>query len=230
MDEDDETGYILAAIRHRETFTQSNDWHVVHVLVDNSAGEHVCSPRDFEWIAIEPSRNPHLVSASGNKLKHYGEQAVPMKLRDGRKIWITFQVCEVNWPTMSVGKFLYQGKRSVRHVHDTWWCLVARRSWRDCGGQSSKPPRAGKLDQTRKRVGSSASWPAPVEPAEHRATVSQRTDDEILMHVRPQGAHASRADEEYIEPEILLEILLVASLPGPRERSKDEIEKTQSTA
>ena len=106
-DEDDEyeTGYILAAIRHRETFTQSKDWHAVHVLVDNCADEHVCSPRDFEWIAIEPSRNPHLVSASGHKLKHYGEQAVPMKLRDGRKIWITFQVCQVNGPIMSVGKF-----------------------------------------------------------------------------------------------------------------------------
>ena len=110
-DEDDEfeTGYILAAIRHRETFIQSKDWHVVHVLVDNCADEHVCSPRDFEWIAIEPSRNPHLVSASGHKLKHYGEQAVPMKLRDGRKIWITFQVCEVNGPIMSVGKFCAKG-------------------------------------------------------------------------------------------------------------------------
>ena len=72
--------YILATIRHRETFIQSKDWQIVRVLVDNCADEHVCSPRDFEWIAIEPSRDPHLVSASGHKLKHYGEQAVPMKL------------------------------------------------------------------------------------------------------------------------------------------------------
>ena len=28
-----------------------------------------------------------------------------MKFRDGRKIWITFQVCDVNGPIMSVGKF-----------------------------------------------------------------------------------------------------------------------------
>ena len=113
MDEDEEdefeTGYILATIRHRETFIQSKDWQIVRVLVDNCADEHVCSPRDFEWIAIEPSRDPHLVSASGHKLKHYGEQAVPMKLRDGRKIWITFQVCEVNGPIMSVGKFCAKG-------------------------------------------------------------------------------------------------------------------------
>ena len=110
-DEDDEfkTGYILATIRHRETFIQSKDWQIVRVLVDNCADEHVCSPRDFEWIAIEPSRDPHLVSASGHKLKHYGEQAGPMKLRDGRKIWITFQVCEVNGPIMRVGKFCAKG-------------------------------------------------------------------------------------------------------------------------
>ena len=32
-----------------------------------------------------------------------------MKLRDGRKIWITFQVCEVNGPIMSVGKCCTKG-------------------------------------------------------------------------------------------------------------------------
>ena len=53
----------------REPFRQFKDWYVVHVLVDTCADEHVCSPRDFEWIAIEPSRNPNLVSASGHNLK-----------------------------------------------------------------------------------------------------------------------------------------------------------------
>ena len=57
-DEDYETGYILATIRHREPFHHSKDRYVVHVLVDNCADVHVCFPRDFEWIAIEPSRNP----------------------------------------------------------------------------------------------------------------------------------------------------------------------------
>ena len=47
-----------------------------------------------------------MLSASGHKLKHYGEQAVPMKLRDGRKIWIKFQICEVNGPMMSVASFV----------------------------------------------------------------------------------------------------------------------------
>ena len=57
----------------------------------------------------ETSRKPNLVSASGHKVKHYGEQTVLMKLRDGRKIWITFQVCDVNGPIMSVGNFSTNG-------------------------------------------------------------------------------------------------------------------------
>ena len=112
MEENDneeyETGYVLATIRH-QSFHQSNDWYVVRVLVDNCADEHVCTPRDFEWIEIEPSRNPNLVLASGHKLKHYGQQTVPMKLRDGRKVWTTFQVCDVNGPIMSAGKFCTKG-------------------------------------------------------------------------------------------------------------------------
>ena len=49
-----------------------------------------------------------------------------------------------------------------------------------------------------------------------RATVPQRADAEILV-----DAHAPRADEEHIEPEILPE----ASQPSPRESSKNEMEK-----
>ena len=62
---------------------------------------------------------------------------------------------------------------------------------------------------------------APENPQDVMLTVPQRTDAEILMDAQPQGAHAPRVDEEYVEPEILP----VASLPGPREPSKDEIEK-----
>ena len=108
-EEEYETGYILAAIQHREPFRHSKDWYVAHVLVDNCADEHVCSPRDFEWIAFETSRYLFLVATSGHKLKHDGEPSVPMKLRDGRLIWITFQACEVKGSIMSVGKFCTKG-------------------------------------------------------------------------------------------------------------------------
>ena len=225
-DEDDEyeTGYILAAIRHRETFIQSKDWHVVHVLVDNCAGEHVCSPRDFEWIAIEPSRDPHLVSASGDKLKHYGEQAVPMKLRDGRKIWITFQVCEVNGPIMSVGKFCAKGNDRCATFSTRGGVL-----WHEEAGEIAVDRvrnhyelecwiRPGNVLAPVQIGGSSGS---AGEPAGHHVAIPQRTDAEILMDAQPRGAYAPRANEEHIEPEILP----VASLPGPREPSKEEIEK-----
>ena len=83
-------GYVSATIRYRKPPQQPKDWYAVRIWVDNCADEHVCSPQNFEWIEIKPSRNPNLVSASGHRLKHYGQQTVPMKLRDGRKIWITF--------------------------------------------------------------------------------------------------------------------------------------------
>ena len=41
------------------------------------------------------------------------------------------------------------------------------------------------------------------------------------MDAQHQGAHAPSADEEHLE----LDILQVASLPGPREPSRDEMEK-----
>ena len=102
MDEDEdgeyETGYILAAVDHRERFYRYEDWSAVHVLVDNSADEHLCSARDVEWIEIKPSRDPRL----------HGEEPVPMHLRDGRKIWI-FHVCEIKGPIMSVRKICTKG-------------------------------------------------------------------------------------------------------------------------
>ena len=61
--EEDEAGYISATIRFREPLHQSKDWYAIRILVDICADEHVCSPQDFEWIEIEPSENPNLVSA-----------------------------------------------------------------------------------------------------------------------------------------------------------------------
>ena len=170
------------------------------------------------------SRNPHLVSASGHKLKHYGEQAVPMKLRDGRKIWITFQVCEVNGPIMSVGKFCAKGNDRCATFSTRGGVL-----WHEEAGEIAVDKvrnhyemecwiKPGNVLAPVQIGGSSGS---AGEPAGHHVAVPQRTDAEILMDAQPQGAYAPRADEEHIEPEILP----VASLPGPREPSKDEIEK-----
>ena len=198
-DDEFEIGYIMAVIRHIETFIQSKDWHVVHVLVDNYEDEHVYFPRDFEWIAIEPSRNFHLVSASGHILKYYGEQAVSMKLRaKGNDRCATFSTCGgVLWHE-EAGEIAVNKVRN--HYELECWIKL---------GNVLAPVQIG---GSRRSAG---------ELAGHHVAVPQRTDAEILMDAQPQGAYAPRADEEHIEPEILP----VASQPGPREPSKDEIEK-----
>ena len=223
-DEEYRTGYVSATIRYRKPPHQSEDWHAVRILVDNCADEHVCSPQDFEWIEIKPSRNPNLVSASGHKLKHYGQQAVPMKLRDGRKVWITFQVCDVSGPSMSVGKFCAKGD-------DRYATFITN-------GGILRYEEAGEIAVDRVRNHYELEcWIKPVnvsatvqmsdpsrstgEPEGHHVAVPQRTDDEIPMGLCSQGAYAPRGDEDYIEPEILP----AASLPGPREPSKDKSEK-----
>ena len=113
----------MAAIQHREPLCQSKEWFVVHVLVDTCADEHVCSPRDFEWIASHRTKQEsHLVSASGHKVRHCDEQSVSMKPRDGPKIWITGKestmprtcswVVEQSGPGMSVESFFEEGELS----------------------------------------------------------------------------------------------------------------------
>ena len=64
-----------------------------------------------------PAENPNLTSASGHKLKHYGEQAVPMKLRDRRKNLDHVSSVRRQWTHHECGQVLYQGERSMRHVH-----------------------------------------------------------------------------------------------------------------
>ena len=147
-----------------------------------------------------------------------------MKLRDGRKIWITFQVCEVNGPIMSVGKFCAKGNDRCATFSTRGGVL-----WHEEAGEIAVDRvrnhyemecwiKPGNVLAPVQIGGSSGS---AGEPAGHHVAVPQRTDAEILMDAQLQGAYAPRADEEHIESEILP----VASLPGPREPSKDQIEK-----
>ena len=140
-----------------------------------------------------------------------------MKLREGRTIWITFQVREVNGPIMSVGKFCTK-------VNDRGATFTTRGGvlWHEEAGEIL-------VDRVRDHY-ELEFWIkprnvlAPVQvgsPAGHFAAAPRRADAEMLMDAQHQGAHAPSADEEHFE----LEILQVASLPGPREPSKDEMEK-----
>ena len=147
-----------------------------------------------------------------------------MKLRDGRKVWITFQVCDVSGPTMSVGKFCAKGDDRYATFTTNGGIL-----WHEEAGEIvvDRVRNHYELECLIKPINVSATVQigdpsgSTEEPAGHHVAVPQRTDDEIPMGLCSQGAYAPTVDEEYFEPEILP----VASLPGPREPSKDEIEK-----
>ena len=218
-----ETGYILAAIRHREPFRQSKEWYSVHVLVDSCAEVHVRSPRGFEEIAIEPSRNPHLVSASGQT------ETQRWKISADETARLTHDYDHVpgvrsQGTHHECGQVLYEGERPMCHVsrHEVvscgpkklekcWWTEFEPTANRNAGsnrGNVLAPVYVG------------GSRGSASELAGHLAAAPRRADVEILMNGQLQGAHAPRGDEEHNAPEILV----VASLLGPRVPSKNEIE------
>ena len=147
-----------------------------------------------------------------------------MKFRDGRKVRITFQVCDVSGPIMNVGQFC--AKRDDRY---TTFTTNGGILWHEEAGEIAinkvrnhyelecwiKPVNVSTKVQIGDPSGSTG------EPEGHHVAVPQRTDDEIPMRPCSQGAYVPRGDEENVEPEILP----VASLPGPREPSKCKIEK-----
>ena len=176
----------------------------------------------FEWIATEPSKNPIWYRRVGTELKHHGEQSVPVKLREGRTIWITFQVREVNGPNMSVGKFCTK-------VNDRGATFTTRGGvlWHEEAGEIL-------VDRVRDHC-ELEFWIkprnvlAPVQvgsPAGHFAAAPRRADAEMLMDAQHQGAHAPSADEEHFE----LEILQVASLPKTPRTQQGRDGETQLVA
>ena len=119
-----------------------------------------------------------------------------MRLRDGRKIWITFQVCDVNGPIMGVGMLCT--KENDRYVTFT---ICGGTLWHDEAGEIVVDRvrnhyelqcwiKQGNVLAPVQTGGSSGS---AIEPAGLHLTLPQRAD-------QPQGAYAPRADEEYVEP------------------------------
>ena len=116
---------------------------------------------------------------------------MPMKLHDGRKIWIAFLVCEVNGPIMSVGKFCTKGNDRCATFTTRGGVL-----WHEEAGEMVDRVRThcelecwinpGNV-MTPVQVGCSSG--SASERAGHRATVPQRAGAEILMDAQPQGAH-----------------------------------------
>ena len=138
---------------HIPRITQRNDgwddggiWHRIHLCSSLKAiasferlARRAClggqrrrytnarSLQDVHWIAARQRGNrTGLKNIVANKKKHLGVRVAPMQLRDGRNIWITFQSCDVEGPTMSVGKFCREGNdRSFSNIHHLRVCLVA---------------------------------------------------------------------------------------------------------
>ena len=105
--------YVARTTEQRETA-----WSPIEVLVDNCADEHVCNFNDFRWNALRESRDPNLETANGHRIKHYGEREVKMRLKDGRSIVTTFQVCDVKGPILSVGKFCARDATRAAHFDE----------------------------------------------------------------------------------------------------------------
>ncbi|CAK0853161.1 unnamed protein product [Prorocentrum cordatum] len=57
------------------------------------------------YVAKITEQDPNLEAANGHHIKHYGDRTVKMKLKDGRSVVITVQVCDVKGPILSAGKF-----------------------------------------------------------------------------------------------------------------------------
>ena len=80
-----------------------------------------------------------------------------MKLRDGRKISITFQVCEVKGHIMSVGKFCTKGIDRCATFTTRGGVLWHEEAGEVVGGQNWN---AGSNQET---CWHQCTWPAPVE-------------------------------------------------------------------
>ena len=121
----------------------------------------------------------------------------------------------------------------MHHVHHMWWYFVARRCWRNSGRHSPEPLRVGMLDQTRKRAGTSANW--RLQWKRYRtcgtsfdsSTTSRYRDLDGCTAPGSVCTKSRRGIRRTLDLSGCVEpwIFPVASLPGPREPSKDEIEK-----
>ena len=118
-------------------------------------------------------------------------------------------------------KDCYFNERARAMLHPT----TRARIWRDSGPQSSEPQQVGMIDQTRKRVGTSAMLAPPVEM---QVNLRDSPHNEQMLRSdgrHPQGAYAPRTDDKHIEPGIFP----IASLPQPCEPARTRWSATTST-
>ncbi|CAK0870998.1 unnamed protein product [Prorocentrum cordatum] len=172
-----ETSYIFAitARSNQVNYVGYNvgPWLPMSTLVDNCADEHACSPEDFYWGGIQRSADPNLEAANGHKIRHFGERSVKLKLNAGKNLIITFQVCDVKGPILSVGKFCGYDSNSNANVN--------------MNGGTLYHEAAGEVNVDRvKNHYALQCW-------------VEKPDGDL----QPTGAHAPPAGVDYVEQEVV---------------------------
>ena len=89
------------------------------MLVDSGAAENVIPPGllpDFEIKEGEAKRKGvRYTTADGNELPNLGELALPFRTKEGHQCGVTFQVCDVSRPLLSVTAMTSKGNHVVFH-------------------------------------------------------------------------------------------------------------------
>ena len=110
LDNELEGSYIFALTDVRTGAGAENDDRIM-MLTDTCTDEHVCGPKNFNWVPLAKSRNPGTLLADGSPLTHYGERRVPPRIAS-----VDFQVTDVRKPILSVGRFCSRApQRYVRY-------------------------------------------------------------------------------------------------------------------
>ena len=85
----------------------------IKVLVDSGAAENVIPPGllpDFDIKEGEARRNNvRYTTADGNELPNLGEIQLPFRTKEGHQCGVTFQVCDVSRPLLSVTALTAKG-------------------------------------------------------------------------------------------------------------------------
>ena len=93
----------------------------IKVLVDSGAAENVIPLGllpDFDIKEGEAKRNNvRYTTADGNELPNLGEICLPFRTKEGHKCGVTFQVCDVSRPLLSVTALTAKGNVVAFHDH-----------------------------------------------------------------------------------------------------------------
>ncbi|CAK0803384.1 unnamed protein product [Prorocentrum cordatum] len=215
---DYETSHIFAitARSNQANYVGYNvgPWFPMSVLVDNCADEHVCGPEDFYRRGIQRSADPNLEAANGHKIRHYDERSVKLKLNDGNNIIITFQVCDVTGPILSVGKFC--GDDSKRNANF------------NMNGGTLYHEAAGEVNVDREKNHYALQrWvekPGVVAPLSAGGSSGSAPAGQAAP--APQGDEPApqQGKTNRFQSKVEQEVAPVQTLPGPEEPSKEEFE------